>query len=176
MYKIVSDTHTGNATDKWKHSLEFYNTLFETYIDKQILNILELGCQNCGHVEIMDKVFYNANIFGVDMNPKIQNIKNTNNVKLIHENAHNWRSVISKCGHNTFDIIIEDCCHKWDVVQSLFIIYFIMFVSPGGVYVIENSQASYDNNFGRHNPKTKSTMDFFKNVIDIIHTPFREGV
>ena len=62
--------HTGKLSDKWKLYVGEYERLLSPYQDRPV-NLLEIGIQNGGSLEIWAKYFPHALKFvGCDINPK----------------------------------------------------------------------------------------------------------
>ena len=71
----IYDQHNDKLSVKWSSYIEKYDELFLKYKEKKV-NILEIGVQNGGTLEIYSKYFKQCqNIVGVDINPKCQNLK-----------------------------------------------------------------------------------------------------
>lgn len=63
--------HNLNASDKWIHYFDIYDHFFRPYIGKAA-NVLEIGVQNGGSLQVLSKYLQNASIHGVDIDTKVQ--------------------------------------------------------------------------------------------------------
>ena len=137
------------------------------------VQLLELGVQNGGSLEIWRKYFhhYEAQIFGVDIDNNICKLIFPSGVKtfcfdLASEEIHNWRI------GREFDIIIDDASHINSHMTFDFTVLF-QNLRPGGIYIIEDVHASYwtPKHLGGLR-KPESAIEFFKLIIDIIHMDY----
>lgn len=162
--------HKGKVSDKWSLYLDEWDRLFSPYHDLQI-NILEIGIQNGGSLEIWGKYFINAeNIVGCDIDPKCECLQyNDRRVHVVIGDANTDICEYQILQHApAFNIIIDDGSHmSGDIIQS-FARYF-PHLRDGGIYVVEDLHASYWKAFegGLHNPL--SAMSFFKQIADVIN-------
>src|SRR3989344_7594271 len=122
-----------------KHSeyFELYDKHFKNLREKK-LNILEIGVQYGGSVEMWAKYFPNAHITGIDIDPVCK--------------IHAGKRVSIKIGDQTdraflsqfknYDIIIDDGGHTMRQQQTSFEVLFPL-LNPGGIYVLEDLHTSY---------------------------------
>jgi hypothetical protein len=132
-------------TDKYKNNYScFYKNIFSKYINKQNLNILEIGIARGSSLKTWDSLFNNANIYGIDLNKQcIDLCKDYDNIKIIIDNVNNS---LEKLNNINFDIIIDDGSHlPYDIISS-FNIYFNK-LNKDGVYIIEDLGPSYNNEY-----------------------------
>jgi hypothetical protein len=176
--------HTGKLSDKWSLYLTEYDRLFAPSTSSPI-QLLEIGIQNGGSLEIWSRYFPNARkIVGCDIDPKcaaLQYRSSRIGIVIGDANSDDCESKILQHA-SAFDIIIDDGSHiSGDIVRS-FARYF-PHLEEGGIYVAEDLHSSYWSNFegGLHHPL--SAMSFFKRLADIInqehwrnHTSARELV
>jgi len=162
--------HTGKLSDKWMLYLKEWDNIFSSFKEREI-NLLEIGIQNGGSLEIWAKYFTKAkNIIGCDINEKCQNLEfDDDRIKIIIGDANSDQienQIIDMT--SGFDIIIDDGSHKSDDIIKTFSRYYDK-LNPRGVYLIEDLHASYWKNFngGLHNPY--SAISFLKRLIDIIN-------
>jgi hypothetical protein len=67
----ISKDHTGKYSDKWSSYLDIYWSLFSP-IRLNESDLLEIGVQNGGSLEIWTKLFPNAkSLIGFDVHPKM---------------------------------------------------------------------------------------------------------
>ena len=169
---------TIHETDKWNHHwyTQHYQRHFE-YLRKKRLNILEIGVggyenplEGGGSLRAWKYFFPNSVIYGIDIYDKraLQEDRIT-----IFQGSQTDESflleVFKQIG--SVDIIIDDGSHINDHVITTFKILFPL-LNNGGIYVVEDTEKSYDPCFGGdnenlHNPKTM--MNFFKNLGDCLN-------
>ena len=74
-YAELHHEHQGKSSDKWESYLGTYERLFAPIRDTPV-NIVEIGVQNGGSLEVLGKYFRNAaNIIGCDINPLCADLK-----------------------------------------------------------------------------------------------------
>lgn len=175
--KEIYQSHEGNISQKFESYLLAYEKNFLKYKELPI-NILEVGVQNGGSLEIWSKYFKDAKkILGIDINQECKNIKfDDERIKVIIGSAISntgFSQIISEA--NSFDIIIDDGSHFANDIISTFYNYFPL-LNPGGTYVIEDMHASYWENYGGGLHNQKSAHNFFKNLTDALNADhLRDG-
>jgi Glycosyl transferase family 2 len=163
--------HTGKSSDKWSNYLIEYNLLFSQHKNQEI-NILEIGIQNGGSLEIWAEFFGNAKrIIGCDINPRCELLQYEDpRIAVIVGDANQdlvERAILNKA--SSFDIIIDDGSHtSTDIIRS-FARYF-KHIPVGGLYVAEDLHCSYWKEFGGGLYDPLSSLSFFKRLIDIVHS------
>ena len=65
-FQELFDEHTGRGIIKWSHYPAIYDKHFWQYRDKEI-TVLEIGVQRGGSLEIWEKYFPKAKIYGIDL-------------------------------------------------------------------------------------------------------------
>jgi hypothetical protein len=138
------------------------------------LNLLEIGIGGYDNpraggasLRLWKAYFPRANVFGIDLSAR--SVHEQRRIKTFQGDQGDpafLRSVAERVG--SFDIVIDDGSHLNDHVilgfQTLF-----PYLSPSGLYVVEDTQTSYWAGMGgdtldKNNPKT--TMGFFKALVD----------
>ena len=164
-----------NDTDKWGG--HWYTQHYQAHFDKmrfKKMNVLEIGIggydrpQDGGDSLRMWKYFFpNSVIHGVDIYDKQKHAEKRIKIyKGSQVDEPFLNSIIDKVGE--MDIIIDDGSHINEHVITTFKILF-KHLKDGGIYVIEDTQTSYWDNYGGdgknlENPATM--MNYFKSVID----------
>jgi hypothetical protein len=144
-----------NFTDKnYGHSYaEVYEALFEDIKDTAE-NILEIGINKGGSIDLWQKYFTNANVYGVDCLP-IDNIDHeilqrllcNNKVNLLAStDAYNVDTLIPFYKNDTkFDVVIDDGPHTLKS-QIEFIDLYTPLLTDNGILIIEDVQDIKDIN------------------------------
>jgi demethylmacrocin O-methyltransferase len=154
------------------HYAKHYQRHFES-LRRERLNILEIGIggyenpNEGGESLRMWKIYFPKScIFGIDIYDKtchdeyrIKTFRGSQVDELF------LRNVVEEIG--TIDIIIDDGSHLNDHVITTFRILFPL-MSSNGIYVVEDLQTSYWDNFGGSTDLTAShtSMNFLKSLID----------
>jgi len=162
--------HAGKVSAKWSSYLSLYDDYFAPYRDKPI-QLLELGVQNGGSLEIWAEYFQNAKQFiACDIDPLCDGlVYDDPRVQLILGDINNketYEQVISLS--NQYDIIIDDASHRsGDIIQSFVNLFPLL--SEGGLYVIEDLHCSYWQGYdgGLYDPH--SAISFLKQCVDLVN-------
>ncbi|MBB4116321.1 glycosyltransferase involved in cell wall biosynthesis [Rhizobium sp. BK226] len=161
---------TGKSSDKWSFYIPQYDRIFRSFSEKPV-RLLSIGVQNCGDLEIYTKYFNCGQIFvGCDINEACRNAQfDDGRVKIVIGDANDRETVDQIKGLSSeFDIIIDDGSHKSSDIIKTFLIYF-NYLSSGGVFVIEDLHCSYWNYYEGGIYDNFSSINFFKELIDIIN-------
>jgi hypothetical protein len=172
LYPLIDlyTNHSGKVSDKWSNYLHVYDRLFESYRYRNI-NLLEIGIQNGGSLEIWSKYFHNFNrLIGCDIDPKCANLSYSDeNISVVVGDANTDESEkqITQI-QNTFDIIIDDGSHKSSDIIKSFVKYF-KYLNDDGIFVAEDLHCSYWASYEGGLSYPYSSLAFFKRLTDIIN-------
>lgn len=162
--------HVGKVSDKWEIYLNEYDRVFSPYREQEI-DLLEIGVQNGGSLEVWEKYFNNArSLIGCDIDKSCENLEYySEKISIVVGNANSGeaeKSIISKS--EFFDIIIDDGSHtSQDIIES-FDRYF-KHLKNGGVYVVEDLHCSYWESYGGGLYDQGSSIAFFKQLVDVVN-------
>jgi hypothetical protein len=126
---------------------------------RHVKRFLEIGVQFGGSLKIWRDYFPDAEIIGVDNDPRCENyIKNFP----LFIGDQTDKKFMESLGE--FDVIVDDGGHKMSQQQDTFNIMFPN-LKKGGLYVIEDLHTSYWEEFLDERP----TTEFIKDMIDHLH-------
>ena len=169
-YTELHHAHQGKSSDKWESYLGTYERLFAPIRDARI-NIVEIGVQNGGSLEVLGKYFHNAaNITGCDINPLCANLKYDDaRISVIVGNA-NHQDVYTRITEKAkpMDLLIDDGSHTSSDVLATFVNYFPL-ITPGGLFIVEDSHALYWENWGGGVLRESSAQQLFKQLTDVVN-------
>ncbi len=169
-FEEIHRAKTGKVSDKWESYLRYYDALFAEYRDQEV-SLLEIGIQNGGSLDTYAEYFQNAKVLiGCDINVKCKNLHYAEDkIKVVVGDANTEASFLEIVSHAaSFDIVIDDGSHvSTDIINSL--IRYFPLVSPGGIYVIEDTHTLYSPNFGGGLLNEFSAYHFFKKMIDVVN-------
>jgi len=163
--------HSNKRSDKWSVYFDIYDKVLSPYKNNHI-NLLEIGVQNGGSLEIWDKYFKNAHkIMGCDINPDCEKLKyESTKIKVLVDNANSENAFkkISEYLDVGIDILIDDGSHVSEDIIKTFAKYFNS-INEGGVYIAEDLHCSYWHDYqgGLYDPM--SSITFFKKLADCIN-------
>ncbi len=162
--------HTGKLSDKWELYVAEYERLLSPYQDSPI-NLLEIGIQNGGSLEIWSKYFPHALKFvGCDINPKCSLLRYDDpRIAVVVGDANSDAAQAQILGHAaTFDIVIDDGSHRSSDIVRSFCRYFPRLVD-GGIFIAEDLHCSYWRDFEGGLLYRYSSVEFFKRLADVVH-------
>lgn len=168
--KALHQAHQGKVSDRWASYLSAYDRLLAPFQD-QPLNLLEIGIQNGGSLEIWAQYFAHAQILvGCDINPDCARLQYDDpriNVVVANANTDVAEQEILAYARD-YDVIIDDGSHTSADIILAFVRYF-RYLKPGGVFVAEDLHCSYWQTFegGLYYPYT--SIAFFKRLADVIN-------
>lgn len=136
------------STDKyWRHN---YTPWYDYHIGKfqrgfHTKRILELGVKTGVSLLLWHDAFRAAEIYGLDRRPELcdRNIRKKSRIHLIKGDQTD-KELLHKIGKESgpFNVVIDDCSHRprhqrisFDVLWN--------YLTPGGVYVLEDMQSNY---------------------------------
>ncbi len=166
-YKDTFLTHEDNASDKWENYIDIYEAHFSPYRGKEV-DVLEVGVQNGGHLQILKKYFKHSKIYGIDIDPNVCKQALGDGITTMCFDATKSDLVNEKVQNLNFDIIIDDASHKSDDVIKSFDLLFSK-VKPGGIYVVEDLHTSYWKTYGGGYKHKNSSIEYFKSIVDLIN-------
>jgi glycosyltransferase involved in cell wall biosynthesis len=162
--------HSGKVTDKWSIYISEYDRLFQPYRNRSV-NLLEIGIQNGGSLEIWAKYFPKAKIIlGCDINPDCAQLEfDDPRIALVVADANTDETQQELLQLSSeFDLVIDDGSHhSGDIVRS-FARYF-PYLNDGGLYIAEDLHCSYWQDFEGGLFQPYSSMAFFKQLADTIN-------
>ena len=161
--------HKGFVSDKWELYIKIYEKLFKSLKDEKV-RILEIGVQNGGFLEILDKYFLNAQVIvGCDIDYNCKKLDfSSSKIKIVVGDSKlaETKNKISNISQS-YDIVIDDGSHMAEDIIRNFINYYPM-VADGGFYIVEDLHCSYWREYTPNLPKY-SSMRFFKEITDILN-------
>lgn len=163
--KSIEECFYNSPFKSIKHKSYFptYENLFNKFIDKEIV-FVEVGVLNGGSLFMWRDYFgKKAKIIGIDNNPNAKQWEKYGFEIFIGDQSDSnfWKLVQSKIGK--FDILLDDGGHL-DYQQSATFFENINNMNNNGLIVIEDTHASYMQEFG--NPNKYSFMNLVFHLID----------
>ncbi len=167
---------TKHPSDKWRPYFEVYwNHLHGFQYRSDVLQIVEVGVQKGGSLEMWSEFLKHARITGIDVDPECANLKyDDERIDVIIGDQSDpafWDSFLPG---RKIDIFIDDGGHYMD--QQILTFEKVFPTMPlGSVYICEDTHTSYMsyNGGGLNNPK--SFIEYSKSYIDVLHSSWFEG-
>ncbi|MEO7096467.1 MAG: class I SAM-dependent methyltransferase [Polyangiales bacterium] len=167
--RSLYETHGGYVSDKWSAYLGVYDELFQPFKERPI-TLLEIGVQNGGSLQILDRYFPNAvKLVGCDIDPRITKLEHGPKVNLIVGDV-SQPITVAKIRHQspTYDIIIDDGSHRSDHIISAFESLFPL-LKPGGFFLAEDLHCSYSPSHRGRLFAPYSSIEYFKLLVDVVN-------
>jgi GT2 family glycosyltransferase len=165
------EEHSGKVSDKWSIYLSEYDGLLTPYRERPRVDLLEIGIQNGGSLDIWSEYFKGpGSLVGCDINESCGRLTYSDpriSVVVGDANVDATERQIAALAER-FDIIIDDGSHtSGDIVKS-FLRYFPR-LKDGGIFIAEDLHCSYWQEFdgGLYHPY--SSISFFKLLVDVIN-------
>lgn len=161
--------HDGLVSDKWLNYLPVYDSILNEYQQSNV-NLLEIGVQNGGSLEIWEKYFFNCNrIVGIDVDKQCLKLNfRSNKISIIIGSSSEKETKDQAKKLGKYEIIIDDGSHTSDDIISSFLLYFEC-LKDDGVYIVEDLHCSYKKEYGGGIANNESSIEFFKKLIDFIN-------
>lgn len=156
-------------TSKWSTYFDIFERHFSKFINKPC-NLLEIGIAHGGSIELWHKYFGDqCNIYGIDADKRILDLKFDFNVHLTFGNQSNlgfWKWYLQSVPK--FDIVIDDGGHYMEEqIITLFNIF--PHINKNGILLFEDTHTSFWKDWGGGLNNPNSFINTTKQLIDILH-------
>lgn len=166
-FETIFYRHNENVSDKWTNYFSIYDDFFRCHIGNNP-NVLEIGVQNGGSLQILSKYLKNAIIYGVDIDPKVLNLNLGPNINIYNFDITDEGAINQQFKKIKFDIIIDDGSHICsDIIQTFKLLF--PKLKPGGVFLIEDLHTSYWQSHCGSYLGADSAIEFFKKFTDLLN-------
>ncbi|MEN9316470.1 MAG: Demethylmacrocin O-methyltransferase [Pseudomonadota bacterium] len=176
LYRAHASGDRNKVSSRWESYLDVYEELFRPF-KHQAIDLLEIGVENGGSLEIWSRYFPNARtLTGCDINPRCGELQYSDpRVRVVIGNVNDrptFRQILRRSP--AFDLIIDDGSHHTrDVIRS-FLAYFSR-LKPGGIYIAEDMHCAYWEEYGGGVLNDRSCAAFFRRLMDAVNRDhFRE--
>lgn len=164
------ERHRGKVSDRWMAYLLAYDDLLA---DRRLqeLNLLEIGIQNGGSLEIWAEYFPRARlIVGCDISPACAALRYDDpRIQVVVGDictAETGQKIATLAP--SWDLIIDDGSHRSSHIVTTFARYFPR-LQAGGTFIAEDLHCSYWQKFEGGLSDPFSSVAFFKALIDIVN-------
>lgn len=132
------------------------------------LKILEIGILNGESLRMWSDYFMFSEIIGIDIDSECK-IHEEGRIK-VEIGSQFDESFLNEVGnkYEMFDMILDDGSHMNNHVIFSFENLF-KYVKPGGLYIVEDTETSYWNEYGGGFRKEGTIIEYFKKLIDDIN-------
>lgn len=128
-----------DKSDSFHNYLSKYEFFLKEWRKKEF-NLLELGVLDGSSLKVWESYFFEAHIYGVDINPNCKELEGgRKHVKIMDLSQIESYKELSNLKPS---IIIDDGSHIWShQLKSLF--YLFRVLPPGGIFIIEDLETSF---------------------------------
>jgi hypothetical protein len=165
--------HDGRGAWKWLHYLELYDRHLSRFCNRPT-RVLELGILRGGSLQLWEKYFGNdAVIHGIDIDPGCAVVAESRIVPHIgnQADAQFLQRVVDEMGG--IDIAIDEGGHQSsDQIATFEALYPLLDVD--GVYICEDTRASYWAEYGGGYRKRGTFIEYAKALVDQLHAWYIE--
>jgi predicted O-methyltransferase YrrM len=168
--KTLDEIGLAHGTDK-SSACHGFLRVYETALlplAATICNVLEIGVYDGSSLRMWSEYFPNAKITGLDVDPRcLDHSRGAIRVRLCDQSdVSQLLRVATDLG--PFDLVVDDGSHIWSH-QILTLETLLPFVSPGGIYILED----IDTSFGHHREtygkdSTESTAGYVQRLIGYV--------
>ncbi len=154
--------------DKYMHYFDIYHRHFSEFRGKKV-TVLEFGVKHGGSLQMWKHYFGNkSRIIGVDIDPRCKNVVEKQiEVYIGDQGDRNFlKKLAEKIG--PVDIAIDDGGHHMQQQITTFEEIFPI-VRNGGLFLVEDLQTSYWNNYDGGYKKKGTFIEYAKDRIDDLH-------
>jgi hypothetical protein len=165
--------HDGRIAHKWHHYLEIYDRHFSRFVGHPV-RILEIGVAHGGSLQIWKKYFgAKAIVHGVDIDPACA--RYADDGVTVHIGTQTDGRFLSDIADRMggVDIVVDDGGHVSAAQISTFEVLYPR-LSDDGIYVCEDTHASYWRAFGGGYRRPGSFIEHTKGLIDRLHAWYVE--
>lgn len=164
--------HAGKVSQKWSLFLDVYDRVLAPRRE-DALNLVEIGVQNGGSLEIWARYFPRARaIVGCDIDPRCGALAFADPRISVVVGAVNTpeaaRSILARA--KPVDVFVDDGSHRSPDVILAFLNYF-PFVSPGGTYLVEDLHCAYRPEF-QGGLRAPNAVAFFRALVDAMQADY----
>lgn len=165
--------HDGRGAIKWHHYLEVYERHLARFRG-QAVNVLEIGIFHGGSLQIWKSYFgERAIVHGIDIDPSCARVAEERIVPHIGDQAdvEFLKRVVREMGR--VDVVIDDGGHHSPLQIATFEALYPL-VDPNGVYVCEDTRASYWSQYGGGYRKPGTFIEYVKALVEPLHVWYVE--
>lgn len=165
--------HNNHVSDKWEHYLGIYEALLESRVALgQPLNLLEIGVQNGGSLEIWSKYLPPGSLVtGIDIDAECAKLPLGPGITVHVGDASSPQALQRLLGHASFDIIVDDGSHRSPDIIASFKACFDR-LNRGGIYIVEDLHASYMTSMSGGFLQDGAAVEWLKLFLDVVHLDY----
>lgn len=160
--------HDGRLLQKWSHYPPIYDRHLAPYRGRQV-TLLEIGVAHGGSLQLWRTYFGGlARIYGIDVDPRCSQLHAEGGTILIGSQADRAFLDSVRASLGTLDVVIDDGGHTMKQQRITFETLF-PHVSPGGIYLCEDTHTSYWPEYGGGYRRRGTFIEFAKSLVDDQH-------
>jgi len=176
-YAELLFAHEGRQLHKWLHYCAIYDDLVGPFAhgfpasggQRRPVRLLEIGVLHGGSLEVWREYLgAGAVICGIDIDPRCAEASRADLMVRIGSQSDEefLHSVVAEMGG--IDIVVDDGSHIAALQRKSFDVLFPL-LSPGGVYIVEDTHTSYFWSYGGGFRRHGSIVETAKRMVDGLH-------
>jgi len=165
--KNLKEIGKKSGTDKYDSNfLSKYEFFIQRYRYEEI-NVLELGVYHGASLKMWKEYFFNARIYGVDINENCKKIQD-DRIKVIVGDLGDQK-ILKDLVDISPRIIVDDASHIWSH-QIMALVNLFPALQHGGIYIVEDIHTSFraTQNYSMFNDTDISMYDFLSSLSEIV--------
>jgi len=162
----IAINHKTDKSTKYQGYTLIYPLYLDRYKDKNF-KLLEIGVQEGKSLRMWHDYFPNAELFGIDLRlPWRSHVKT---ISRIFVGDQEDRVFLKEVGDEVgpFEVIIDDGGHTMNQQITSFEVLW-PYIKEEGLYIIEDLDTSYREEFGGGLRKAGTTVEYMKNKLDAV--------
>lgn len=159
-------SHTDKHKGEFPHS-DLYGVLFSNFQDQAIC-FLEIGVNKGGSIPVWEEYFPNATLLATDIKPDCL-LRATERTKISLVDQFDAEAMTAYADeHGPFDVVIDDGSH-YSSHQILTLETLWPYMKPGGLFIIEDTETSYIEEYRRAEGDGFSCVEYCKALVDTVN-------
>lgn len=161
------------ASSKWLHYFPIYERAFSRLVGRKPI-FLEIGVAQGGSLKTWREYFSRGcRVVGIDNDPRCAEYSNPDGGIDVYIGNQADRHFLELMAGNygSFDAVLDDGSHDIEHIAASFG-YLFQVLKPGGVYVVEDTHATYWNGFS---PNPRPISEFVAYLVDAQHAHYPDS-
>ena len=162
-----------HSSDKWQPYFEVYERHLSQF-RKQDINLIEVGVQKGGSLEMWGNYFPKAKITGIDIDEECSKLEYKNpNIQVVIGNQEQPKFWDDFLKDKEIDVFVDDGSHSM-LGQMLTFEKVFPKIKLGGVYICEDTHTSYMPGYGGGFVGRRTFTKYARELVDILHVGWVE--
>jgi cephalosporin hydroxylase len=171
MQQTLHELASEHGTDKAPSGLAAVYEPFLTAVRDEPVSVLEIGVKEGASLRMWRDYFLAGRIVGIDLTPQAAEHEDDRIKVIIGDQTDIAVMDAAVEAIGPFDLVVDDGGHHaYQQIRSL--LYLWPHVKPGGIYVVEDTHASYLPQFDMSYRNPSSAIELLKGTVDDVCAPW----